>query len=378
MKEPTLYIHAGMHKTGSTAFQKAAARHSDVLRAHGLIYPDLPLPNHSHFLVTQFAGPGDVMTRRVARLRRNGLDAFLDESDQLRASFETYLEKTAGEGHDGIISGEDVAIVGTSGLTELRDLALQHFAKVVVVALVRPPRSFMHSAAQQLIKSGATLTTLAADPPVPGYRGRFGPLIDVFGRDNVRFALYTEQMRQEKAIVPALMDMLDRSNVSLTDLGSIAANVSLPQTAAKLMLMVNGALNRRERPDMIPAPIAEALADGPFDEFVERALNAGNERYRWPGQIIRRFQDVPGPSFRLPADIVEKGLAATTPATEWMSETMGVDINAADDTASPEPGDLSDLSEAEVADIANALTEDKRARRAARMEAQDAASPSAD
>ncbi|XWN31989.1 MAG: hypothetical protein ROR55_02410 [Devosia sp.] len=381
MRQPTLYIHAGMHKTGSTAFQKTAARHSQTLRAHGLAYPDLPQPNHSHFLVSQFAGPGDVMNRRVARLRRNGLDVFLDESDRLRAEFEAYLAKTANDGLDGIISGEDIAIVGVSGLTTLRDLALQHFSNIVVVALVRPPRSFMHSAAQQLIKSGSTLASFAADPPAPSYRGRFGPLIEVFGQDNVRFTLYTQQMRREKAIVPTLLRMIDREGVTFDDVGPQSANVALPQTAAKLLLMVNAKLRKRQRPDGLPAPIADALADGPFAEFVDKAVTARGEGFRWPGKIVRKLQAVPGPSFRLPLEIIEKGLETGASSTEWMSQTMGVDIAAADEPASPsspDAADLSALSEAEVADICTALSDDKQARRAARKKAEaTAASPTA-
>lgn len=47
---PKLILHAGTHKTGTTAIQAFAARHRDALAARGLLYPDLsPLGRQHNF-----------------------------------------------------------------------------------------------------------------------------------------------------------------------------------------------------------------------------------------------------------------------------------------------------------------------------------------
>ena len=44
MTEKTLYLHIGLHKTGSSALQTFFARNIDALAAHGLCYPE----GHTH------------------------------------------------------------------------------------------------------------------------------------------------------------------------------------------------------------------------------------------------------------------------------------------------------------------------------------------
>lgn len=47
MTKPTLYIHAGVHRTGTTNLQNVFSHNRDVLRNQGLIYP-LDTSNHQH------------------------------------------------------------------------------------------------------------------------------------------------------------------------------------------------------------------------------------------------------------------------------------------------------------------------------------------
>jgi hypothetical protein len=61
-EEIQVYIHGGMHKTGTTTFQSLMPAHHDLLLDHGIYYPNNP-KQHGHFMKPNRVSwsPGPIM-----------------------------------------------------------------------------------------------------------------------------------------------------------------------------------------------------------------------------------------------------------------------------------------------------------------------------
>ena len=51
--KPTIVIHGGMHKTGTSALQHLLASERDELLNHGVLFPDCESPHHNFVVNTR-------------------------------------------------------------------------------------------------------------------------------------------------------------------------------------------------------------------------------------------------------------------------------------------------------------------------------------
>ncbi len=93
----TVYIHCGLHKTGTTAIQTALADGRDTLRAHGVLYPASGDEHAGHHnLAWQISGRSEfsadalTITDAVAQIAAFDGDAVLSSED-----FESFLDNPA-------------------------------------------------------------------------------------------------------------------------------------------------------------------------------------------------------------------------------------------------------------------------------------------
>lgn len=88
---PTLYIHSGLHKTGTTSLQKALFDHRDLLARHGYLYPRTGLSEKSnnwghHELAYAMRGPHrarEMWARLRAEADAAGLPNVVVSSEEL-------------------------------------------------------------------------------------------------------------------------------------------------------------------------------------------------------------------------------------------------------------------------------------------------------
>lgn len=77
MNSPTLFLHIGTNKTGTSAMQRFFSTHRDLLQAHGLLYPVTGCSGDAHYEISSLLGfehrklkPVDVSARPLRGARR--------------------------------------------------------------------------------------------------------------------------------------------------------------------------------------------------------------------------------------------------------------------------------------------------------------------
>jgi hypothetical protein len=175
-----LFLHIGMHKTGTTSIQHSLKDCDDGTTA----YLKMAESNHSYAISMLFgkrtaaqyvkmgwAVSGNDLERKVADAR-NRLQAQLTESRK-----------------NMIVSGEAMSLqFGAAEIARLRAYFAPFFDEIRVIAYLRAPYAYMSSALQETIKRRPRSLT---SPPFPNYQERLSPWEDAFGRDAMDYVLYS-------------------------------------------------------------------------------------------------------------------------------------------------------------------------------------------
>lgn len=322
----TLNLHIGMHKTGSTAFQAFCHHNGEALAQAGLVYLSLGGHNHGPFLEAQFA-PGPDTTQR---LTRKGEGRHITERAEWRASFHAQLDAALAAGRDPILSAEGASTMGAPALQALKDALAPTHPQVRVLGLVRTPKAFAASSAQQVLKRNGTLAELVAAPHAPRYRRRFQPHLDVFGERAVTLRPYDPRRLTDGCVLQTLLAMMRVEAPSLAAARAPRVNVSVSMTAAKVLSAFNRAFRERTLPHGLPAALREAIHLAPFRRHDAALAQSGEPHFAWPPALLARVTAIEGPPFALPADAVAAMCEAEREDIEWMSRHLGCDLSALD------------------------------------------------
>jgi hypothetical protein len=294
-----------MPKTGTSSIQASLHAARKTLLAKGVLYPPLGR-NHSVRVFDVFADPGEIHPEHARRGR-----AHLPRDDQAAAD-RALLERLIDQNPDAdlVLSGEGVALLGDAGRKRLLGFLQDRFESVQVVIFFRPPRSYIHSQAQQALKTGMTLGRLNRAEVRANYR-RYAPYLDLQGTIRVTPVVFSAPTLVEGCAV--------RTFLSLTGLPDVPVqrrNDGLSVPAAELLMVAN---------QMLPP-----LVDG----------RANPERAPGLREALRRE---PGPKFHPPRAVAERGLAASADEIAWLNARLGLEISAFDDapdSADHHPGQI--------------------------------------
>ncbi len=175
MKKKTLFLHVGLHKTGTTSIQKNLMDHEQALRLEGYCQPDRlgrPAPGH----------------HRVARLLIDkGPTVFVDHLIE------------AADLDNIIVSSESFTTLiqlRQFWTAELVDLINKHF-DVVPILMLRRQDYMMESVFSQKAKHEHKVSRHA----VPNYHYNYLKVVEVlevsFGRDNLQIVIYRDDKRSD-------------------------------------------------------------------------------------------------------------------------------------------------------------------------------------
>jgi len=223
-KIPAVIVHIGMHKTGSSALQKALY---DGLANPVFFYSRIS-KNHSTPICSLFSDSPENYSEN--RRRGRNLDQIGDINKEMLARLRDELAEHASKKF--IFSGEGITSLKKSSLVNFRRFLVDLFEEIIVVAYVRPPRSFIQSSFQQQLKGG--MAKLTIESKYPHYRRIFNKFDHVFGREQVRLWKFDPSGFPGGDVV---LDFCQRLDIQIDAASTSRVNESLPKQAAQLLYL---------------------------------------------------------------------------------------------------------------------------------------------
>ena len=329
-KFKTVYIHIGLHKTGSTTFQQYLYANRDLLEAeYGLYYPALSA-NLSQPIYGAFCEEPLAYSQNILK-DIDHPEAARAHADRVRQSLSAEFE--ASSAAKAVISGEDLSLFSTAEWQDFLAWLTPWTQAVEILCVVREPLSWSRSAAQSGIKGGQSLEATNDNPPLPGFRRKLGHVIDVVGRDAIHVFDFDQLRHSNKGLVGGLCQPLGISDEWIKDSASGSRNTAMSQEAALIISALNQA-----RP---------LVSEGKL----------GAERH--DGDTLDIISDTAGKKFRLSAEAEMRVLDDSREDSDWLREHFQIEFSR-----SPEPdSDTGLFGEAFMTSIASQLLDKARKKR---------------
>ena len=268
-----VYIHIGLHKTGTTSIQATLSNNRKTLLAHGINY--LPLgENHSVALYPLFAAE----PHRYRPNRAAGIDTEQKAAKKNAVTLASLQrELDANTSGSVVISGEDLSMLPAEGLKRLKETLAPYAAQFRIIVYIRDPVATVTSIFQQRLRRGQTYQQISRRPPRPGYQ-RIAASIDVFGREAVDVRLFDSAQFVSGDLIADFLSAIGADLAVAATLDPLRANVGLSHEAAELLHEIN----RRHPPQGRLSP--------PRDQLLARLAEIPGQPYRVPRQAMTAAQ----------------------------------------------------------------------------------------
>ncbi len=280
---PKLILHIGMPKAGTTSLQRWFVTNEDAVRSAGLDYWS-EAENHSEAMFMAFADP--------ARIAKGTMwfqqDANLKPNPEKRAAFDAFLDALGDR--IGIVSAEVLWSFQGQDVKALAEHLKVRDIDTAVLCFVRPPATFLATAAQQRLRSSLAVSDFGLDfqnKVLIRYQ-RLASWLEHFGPDNVLVLPLAND------IVSQVQDLLARWGIALTATAAATGNLnqSISLLAAKGLLALNQAL-------------------GPGDRASRRLKTI--------------LQDIKGPAFRLPESLLKRSSKLLRKEAQYLTENFDME-----------------------------------------------------
>lgn len=316
----TIFLHIGMHKTGSTAIQSSF----NGLNNGKTRYAKLGYENHSIPFYTAFSG----RHKEYNIWRRAGIG--VNQIEQIRSEcLNRIKQEFSNSGPENIIiSGEDISLLPISGLQGFRQI-VGACTNVKIIIYVREPISFMVSNLQENIKNGAAVVS----PTLPMYEFRIKKFQTVFGVENVVIRHFAAEHLYENDIVKDFSRLV---GVAAPRKGP-SSNTSISTEAVKIIYLLNQMISEFGEPiEYLQARkslIDHAKESFPGKFFLPPHLITGcidtedvNWLYSATGIDFRNSQVEPTQFSRQALDLYLSTLEPSTLATirDYVKQTIGL------------------------------------------------------
>tara|TARA_B100000886_G_scaffold122672_1_gene82612 strand:- start:2343 stop:3371 length:1029 start_codon:yes stop_codon:yes gene_type:complete len=187
-----LFLHIGMHKTGSSSIQSSL----NGFENESIRYAKLGFENHSIPIYTAFSK--NFLNYHI--WKRQGLsdESIIKKKEKLLRIIRKELRHLK----NIIISGEDTSALEEKELTSLKKEIVDAGKEVSVIAYVRDPASFIKSEFSEMVKNGMN------DLCILNYKDRFKKVFDVFGENSVDLRLFRSDSLKGGDVVKDFYDIL--------------------------------------------------------------------------------------------------------------------------------------------------------------------------
>lgn len=292
MKKKEIIIHIGMHKTGSSSIQRTLYKYLNDKR---FTYVDLGSANHSSYISSLFekdirkrdnrVNPGSNKKQLNASIKKRLIDNFTTLDDKVM-----------------IISGESIRKLSKKELIEFRNFLQRYFQHIQIVAYIRPPKGYMESAFQQIVKGGADHFNI--EKIYPRYR-KFESFDEVFGRKNVELWKFDPKTFPAGDVV---LDFCKRLDIQMNPEDVIKVNESVSKEVLSLLYIYSK-----------------------YGTGYEIGSNVVRNNYR----IINKLSVIKGGKLRFSSSLIKPILEKNREEIEWMEKRLGESL-AENTDASPE------------------------------------------
>lgn len=293
-----LYLHVGLHKTGTSSIQNWLAGNREELLAAGFVYPRSSV-HHNDLYLALCSAP----EKEHANVRRGviGAEAARAHAGAVLAEYGEAV-RSAGE-RDIVISGEELCRLTLAELRALKDFFDPFVDDYEILCFVRSPVGFSTSYAQEAIKGGgSTLAIESRSPFLPQYRERIEKFVTLFSSERVRVVDFDDPGLKSAGAVRTFVNLLGPKAAALEP-AEIRLNSALPMNAVQLLSRIN---------ELYP----EFVSDGNGGEI------PNPKRARIPLQELSRLGGGP---FRMDASWQEAVIAACARDVEWLRSEFGID-----------------------------------------------------
>lgn len=145
-----IYIHMGLHKTGTTSLQTLLSYNREILRKQDFCYPKSSLftVNHSISIYSAFCSfPENYHINIRQRLSK---EKIINKNNRILNEFDKILQNN----NKIIISGEDISVLNIDELTKFKLFIEKYNYKIIPIVVIRSPYSWYCSRIQERTKSG--------------------------------------------------------------------------------------------------------------------------------------------------------------------------------------------------------------------------------
>lgn len=309
-----LIVHIGMHKTGSSSIQETFSKHIFPDIEYLEVSKDFGYPNHSGFISTAFLEAPELYHTHV----KNGRTGSEVQRLKKRYLGELAASLSRSQSRRVLISAEDLSAPNwkISERREFLRFLLSYAKSVSLVGYVRPPSGFMASAFQQILKGGANISV---DNPNlwPFYRERFGPWIELLGKESVTLVPFDRNSLIQGDVV---LDFAERVGVDLNSSDVVRVNESLSVEATALLCAFRKFQNR-----------------SPYNEF-------SGDNFK----LMMALEKVGENKFCFSDELTSSFVKKHQKDVGWINDQLGIVIQ---DT--PRAGDVPISSEQDLLDIAS-------------------------
>tara|TARA_R110002167_G_scaffold5074_4_gene23811 strand:+ start:1840 stop:2877 length:1038 start_codon:yes stop_codon:yes gene_type:complete len=239
----TIYVHIGVHKTGTSSIQSTlhcSANHAQLKKNGILILSSLPA-NHSEFIQSAFSDRPELYHTNLSKNL-----SLIEVTKYANHQKQQIVDHVDGHTNSTFIfSGEDACILSLDGFIRLRNFIYEAFgndALINIICYTRNPFSYVESAVQENVKGNRMTIAEAASWHIAEskckYINIYEKLANAFGKNAINFYSFENCLSNETGVVGSFLSTLGISSDGLHILNS---NEGITSDSVKLISIANSA-----------------------------------------------------------------------------------------------------------------------------------------
>lgn len=296
-----IFIHIGVHKTGSTTIQESLGRKREALKSHGFLYPvfmarKADILNHSVPFASMFMSkPEAYLENKVNKITTR------PELERLHQDYELQLADQIEifDGNKLIISGEDICRFTIDQLEQFKSFLTRltsSNANIQIVIFCRYPVKWLSSmASEYIVGQGLTLKNCLSKGLLSGnyYKQLIANFSEVFGNDSITVLLYENAILHPSGPTGALLEVLGAEDELIDQFKNERFNSASSYEAISIFSAIHETL-----PDVDGLP------------------------YSFQGKTRELLINLPGKKFVLPIPFQRKIWELSKADVDWLCKTF--------------------------------------------------------